>query len=52
MSEKERPPLQLPFDGEKLKDVWFFPEGTMIWPLNSKRGVDWFSGVGKLYSIF
>ncbi len=39
MSEKERPPLQLPFGAEKLKDVWFFPEGTVIWPERGRRGV-------------
>ena len=36
MGEKERPPLQLPLGAEKLNDVWFFPEGTIIWP--EKRG--------------
>ena len=39
MSEKERPPLQLPLGAEELKDVWFFPHGTMIWPERGGRGV-------------
>jgi len=39
MSEEKRPPLQLPFEAEKLKDIWFFPEGTVIWPEKGGRGV-------------
>jgi len=39
MGEKERPPLQLPLGAEKLNDVWFFPEGTIIWPERGGRGV-------------
>ena len=39
MPENERPPLQLPLGAEKLKDVWFFPDGTVIWPERGGRGV-------------
>jgi hypothetical protein len=39
MSEKERPPLQLAFGKERLENVWFFPEGTVIWPEKGGRGV-------------
>jgi len=39
MPEKERPPLQLPFGAENLKNVWFFPEGTVIWSRRGGRGV-------------
>ncbi|MGB9707124.1 MAG: hypothetical protein ACPLXP_03570 [Microgenomates group bacterium] len=43
MKEKEnkRLPLQLPFEVETegLREVWFFHEGTVIWPERSGRGV-------------
>lgn len=37
--EKERPPLQLPLKAENLKNLWFFPDRTMIWPERGGRGV-------------
>ena len=39
MSEKERPPLQLPFGVENLKNIWFFPHETIIWPERGGRGM-------------